>query len=228
MKNDPQHNVVTQPANERPTKPVTALAVQLLGPGDYRLMPWKNGLGTTTEIAIHPPGAGLAGQPFDWRVSMAAVTADGEFSRFPGYERSILVAEGAGMELDFDAAPTARLDYPGAMTEFSGDWCTRSRLLDGPVRDFNVMTARGRVQQYCLALNRAPVEFIWEPPTETLLFYCIRGTLILKIPELAEWNLERDQCLLIPAGQPEPKRISVMAIPHTRDTLAAAVRFNKV
>ena len=61
-----------------------------MGPGDYRLMPWKNGLGTTTEIAIHPAEADLAGQPFDWRVSMADVTTDGEFSRFPGYDRSIL------------------------------------------------------------------------------------------------------------------------------------------
>ena len=129
------------------------------------------------------------------------------------------------MQLDFDAAPRARLTYPGAMTEFSGDWHTRCSLLDGPVRDFNVMTARGRVQQYCLALGGAPVEFSWEPPAETLLFYCIHGTLVLKMRELAEWNLEQDQCLLIPSGQPEPKRIGLMAIPHTRDSLAVAVRF---
>lgn len=226
MKNDPQHNVVTQPAHDPPKKPVAPLAVHLLGPGDYRLMPWKNGLGTTTEVAVHPPGAGLAGEAFDWRVSMAEVTADGEFSRFPGYDRGILVAAGAGMELQFDAAPPARLAGTAAMAEFSGDWQTRCRLLDGPVRDFNVMTARGRIKQYCLALGGSPVEFIWEPPVETLLFYCIRGTLILKMRELAEWNLEQDQCLLIPAGQPEPKRISMMAIPHTRETLGVAVRFS--
>lgn len=228
MKSEAQENVVTQPAREAPAQPVNPLASRLLGPGDYRLMPWKNGLGITTEIAIHPADAGLAGQPFDWRVSMADVTADSEFSRFPGYDRSILMAEGAGMELDFDTAPTVRLAYRGAMTGFSGDWQTRCRLLDGPVRDFNVMTARDRMQQHCLALGGAPVEFIWEPPSETLLFYCIRGTLVLKIRNLTEWNLEPDQCLLIPAGQPEPRRINLMVIPHTRDTLAVAVRLNSV
>ena len=195
-----------------------------LGLGDYRVMPWKNGLGTTTEIAIHPPSADLAGTPFDWRVSMAEVKEDGDFSSFPGYDRSILVAEGAGMELGFDAAPSALLQGRGAMTRFSGDWRTRCRLLGGPVQDFNVMTRRGRVEHHCDLLSGGPLEFIWEPGSEAFLCFCIRGTLVLKMRDLQEWELERDQCLLFPAGQEESLRSNLVAMAHTRESLGALVR----
>jgi len=197
---------------------------QSLGPRDYRVMPWKNGLGTTTEIAIHPPSSDLAGKPFDWRVSMADVTQDGDFSSFPGYDRSILVAAGAGMELAFDAAPNAHLQGAGAMTLFSGDWRTRCRLLDGPVRDFNVMTQRGRVEHHCDPVSGGPLEFIWHPGDEAFLCYAIRGTLVLKMRGLAEWELEEDHCLLFPAGQEESLRSTLVVMPHTRDSLGALVR----
>ena len=195
-----------------------------LGPGDYRLMPWKNGRGVTTEIAIHPPSADLAGKPFDWRVSMADVKQDGDFSSFPGYDRSILVAEGAGMELDFDAAPAVRLQGAGATTLFSGDWRTRCRLLDGPVRDFNVMTRRDRVQHHCDSVSGGPLEFVWEPGSEAFLCYCVRGTLLLKMRGLAEWELEQDHCLYFPAGQEQSLRSNLVAMAHTRESLGVLVR----
>ncbi|MDP1908248.1 MAG: HutD family protein, partial [Hyphomicrobium sp.] len=43
--------------------------MRILRAKDYRRMPWKNGGGETTEIAISPEGAAL--DSFDWRVSMA-------------------------------------------------------------------------------------------------------------------------------------------------------------
>ena len=48
---------------------------------------WKNGGGSTTEIAVFPPDAGF--DDFDWRVSLATVAADGPFSAFPGIERTL-------------------------------------------------------------------------------------------------------------------------------------------
>lgn len=116
--------------------------VRLLEPGDYRRMRWKNGCGWTTEIAVSPAEAGLNVKPFDWRISMAEIEQDGEFSSFPGYERTILMAEGAGMELSFDAVPAQRLAQRFLPFAFKGEWRTRCHLLNGPVRDFNVMTAR--------------------------------------------------------------------------------------
>lgn len=201
------------------------LTAHLLGPDDYKAMPWKNGLGTTTEIAIHPPGAGLTGAPFDWRVSLAEVGTDGDFSRFPGYDRSILVAEGAGMELGFDSAPPARLAGLGAMTSFSGDWYTRCHLLGGPVRDFNVMSARGRVEHLCFPILGNHVEFVWDPRHETLLCYSIEGNLVLKMRDSAEWGLETGRAVLLPAVEAGPAGASLIVMPHTREALGAVVRF---
>src|SRR5688500_2425780 len=50
-----------------------AVAARHLTPANYRVMPWKNGQGTTTEIAAFPPGAGL--ETFVWRISMADIGA---------------------------------------------------------------------------------------------------------------------------------------------------------
>ncbi|MGH8415137.1 MAG: HutD family protein, partial [Gammaproteobacteria bacterium] len=49
---------------------VLADGVYRLIPANYRRMPWKNGCGWTTEIAVFPADAGLTGKPFDWRVSL--------------------------------------------------------------------------------------------------------------------------------------------------------------
>lgn len=194
-----------------------------LGPADYRLMPWKNGQGSTVELAIHPLGATL--QSFDWRLSMADVAQDGDFSPFPGYDRSLMLAFGGGLELSFDSASAPqRLQQPGAVAEFSGDWATRCRLLDGPVRDFNVMSARGRVQHECLELSGTPIEFVWEPGRETLFCLCINGTLVLKMPRSGEWQLAPEESLWLPVQPGFEGLASMMVIPHSRGTLGAAVR----
>ncbi|EYF07300.1 HutD/Ves family protein [Chondromyces apiculatus] len=104
----------------------------------YRRMRWKNGLGWTTELAVHPAG----GAPFDWRVSIAEVDSDCDFSPFPDHDRTLLVLDGEGMELHFDQAAPSLLRGRGSAATFSGDWSARCRLLGGPTRDFNVITRR--------------------------------------------------------------------------------------
>ena len=56
--------------------------MRILRAPDYRRMPWKNGGGETTEIAVFPAGAGL--DDFDWRVSHGdASTATGRSRCLP-------------------------------------------------------------------------------------------------------------------------------------------------
>src|SRR5579871_2269934 len=144
------------------------LSPRLLGPADYKLMPWKNGRGATTQLAIFPLHADLKDLLFDWRISMADVVEDGDFSPFPGCDRTLIVAQGRGMELTFDGASApSRLTGPGSGVAFSGDWTTRGRLLDGPVRDFNVMSARERMHHECEVIAGGPVAVVWEPGLET-------------------------------------------------------------
>ena len=78
-----------------------------LAAAGYRRMPWKNGQGVTREIAREP----AEGEDFLWRLSIAEVAASGDFSLFPGYDRTITLIEGAGMRLVFEEAPEKRIEH---------------------------------------------------------------------------------------------------------------------
>ncbi|MFG2616748.1 HutD family protein [Streptomyces sp. NPDC048507] len=117
------------------------------GPADIRILraegrpavPWRNGGGVTREIAARPEGAGTDG--FDWRISLAEVAADGAFSEFPGVDRTLTLAEGAGMDLSIGGEHRL-VDERYAPRDFPGDVPTGCRLLEGPVVNFNVMYRR--------------------------------------------------------------------------------------
>jgi environmental stress-induced protein Ves len=104
-------------------------------------LPWKNGGGVTREIVVVPRGAGL--DDFDWRASIATIDAVGPFSAFPGVERTIVLLDGAGVDL---VAPAFRhrLDTPLAPFRFDGATPLQATLLGGASTDFNVMTRRAR------------------------------------------------------------------------------------
>jgi len=112
---------------------------RVLTPADYRETAWKNGGGRTTELAVHPPGAGLA--HFAWRVSIADVQQDGPFSEFDGVDRTLVLLRGAGMRL---TAGDVTLDIraPFEPVAFAGEVAYACLLCDGPVQDFNLMVRR--------------------------------------------------------------------------------------
>lgn len=139
-------------AEEKAMREVPMREVQRLEPHDARVVPWKNGRGTTTEFAVWPAGASFERGDYDWRLSAAAVVADGPFSSFPGHERILTVTSGAGLVLEHGAsAPRARLRRLEPY-RFSGDWETRAALVAGPVADFNVILRRERVRAEVHAL----------------------------------------------------------------------------
>jgi environmental stress-induced protein Ves len=117
------------------------MATRLIRASDLVRVPWKNGGGTTAEIAAYPEGSGF--ETFGWRISMADVASDGPFSIFPGIDRTLIVLEGDGIELDVEGVPF-RLDRQAPRLSFAGDDRTTGRLLSGPIRDLNVMTRRGQ------------------------------------------------------------------------------------
>lgn len=117
--------------------------MRLIRTSDYQRKRWNNDGGWTTEIASAPMAGSASG--FCWRVSIADIETDGPFSFFPGVERDLLLLAGKGIELDIDDSPTARLDQRFQRIHFTGEADVQCRLLAGPTRDFNVMTARGQV-----------------------------------------------------------------------------------
>ncbi len=140
----------------------------VLRAGGYRRMRWKNGGGWTTELAVEP-GEG----EFVWRVSVAEIDADCEFSRFPGVDRSILVLTGGGMELAVEGEVTS-LHAGGEALRFAGEAETRCRLLGGPTRDFNVMSRRGACEH---SVSRHGLVATWTHPGECeALVYLASGS----------------------------------------------------
>lgn len=119
------------------------MTVRILRAADLTPAPWKNGGGLTREITTGPEGAGA--DAFDWRVSLADVTADGPFSVFPGVERMLTVVEGAGMDLVFGGEHHI-VDEPLWPHAFPGDRPTDGFLLAGPVVNLNVMYRRARTR----------------------------------------------------------------------------------
>lgn len=115
--------------------------MRLIRRADQQEMPWKNGGGTTREIACHPAGAGLG--DFSWRISVALVASNGPFSTFSGIDRILTLIEGDGMILEFAGGRAVRLTPTDPPLSFLGDEPCSARLLDGPIRDLNVMTRRG-------------------------------------------------------------------------------------
>lgn len=119
-----------------------ASVMHLLKARDHTKMPWKNGGGVTTEIAVHPGSAIIT--DFDWRVSIASVTADGPFSQFKDVDRTIVVLDGHGMRLKIGEAPAQTLTSESDPLSFPADVESSAELTQGPIQDLNVMTRRGR------------------------------------------------------------------------------------
>ncbi|MEO6877465.1 MAG: HutD family protein, partial [Gemmatimonadaceae bacterium] len=121
------------------------MTVQRFVLADLPATPWKNGGGLTREIVARPPANGTA--PFDWRVSVAEIAGDGDFSIFAGVDRVIALLSGDGVQLrSADGRVNHCLDTPLAPFAFSGDTALTATVLGGASSDFNIMTRRAAMR----------------------------------------------------------------------------------
>jgi hypothetical protein len=128
--------------------------------------PWKNGVGSTREIVRLPRDADL--DTFDWRVSVAELSADGAFSSFAGVDRLIALLDGRGVQMQSrDGAIDHQLTGPFEPFAFPGEAAIDATLVDGPSRDFNVMTRRSTTRATVSIVRAARV---LEPLKSGLLF----------------------------------------------------------
>jgi uncharacterized protein len=132
--------------------------------------PWKNGFGTTREIAIHPFAAGS--DDFQWRISIAEVDTAAPFSRFPGIDRHIVLLEGAGFGMTLDGWHRHELTTPFAPFAFPGEADVAVTLAGGATRDFNLMVRRAQARGTVVVWRGAgshPLD------STTVLVYAARG-----------------------------------------------------
>ncbi|HRI64538.1 MAG TPA: HutD family protein [Polyangium sp.] len=162
--------------------------VILFPQSSYRRMRWKNGAGWTSEIALEP---GADGQ-FAWRISIAEIDADSDFSLFPGIDRTLVVLSGGGMVLDVADGSNHELRPLGTPLVFPGELVIRARLLAGATRDFNVMTRRTVFTHQLAVLFSGTSKRITRTPSARVFVYMLAGAL---------WGAEAGDSLLIPAGE---------------------------
>lgn len=114
--------------------------MKILRANQYVTVPWRNGGGTTREIAVHRD-ANLH-DDFLWRLSIATIAQSGPFSAFDGVDRTIALLSGRGMSLQSPDA-TTHVTADTAPLAFNGELPIFCRLVDGETIDLNVMTRRG-------------------------------------------------------------------------------------
>ncbi len=109
---------------------------------------WRNGGGLTRQIVSGKLGA--AGEPlatggddWDWRLSIADVESEGNFSMFHGMTRILTVIGGERLAITIDGT-TRQLERHRPL-RFDGGAATSATLPAGPIRDLNLIARTSKV-----------------------------------------------------------------------------------
>lgn len=117
----------------------------------YRAMPWRNGRGTTLEIAREP----AHGEGFAWRLSLADIAEDGDFSAYPGYSRALVLVEGLDLRLRFRRHGHSFLTPTRPAARFEGAWQTHCAIPQGRCTDLSLIVHKDTAARP-VAIVRAP------------------------------------------------------------------------
>ena len=147
------------------------MLTELIAANNFKRMPWKNGKGETTElIAMHDP---LTNE-LVYRLSVASVTLDGDFSDFSGFQRTLMMIAGNGIALSHQTQatqnPTQTLTRQYQYCSFDGGWKTKAKLIDGAITDFNVIFNPQRVSAKVFVVKDGESNDIENHDNELFLF----------------------------------------------------------
>lgn len=172
---------------------------------DYKVMPWKNGGGATTEVAISPPGATL--DDFEWRISTATIERDGPFSSFPGIDRTLTLLDGKRVELQIDGGVSQLLTPSAPTLRFAGENGVEAVVPDGAITDFNVMTRRSHCRHRFERLRLTGAQPLARGRgerggDETMVFLAEGDALRCRADRGEAILLGRRDCLILEAADP--------------------------
>jgi environmental stress-induced protein Ves len=144
-------------------------------------------------------------------MSLAEVTQSGPFSDFAGYERTLMLVEGYGIELDIEGGRRARLDRPHEPFVFDGGARTHCTLLGGAVKDLNLMVAREHARGSVRILgdqDRGRLAL----DAGTTLAYALRGAFRMHLDGV-EIELQTDELLQVDEARGHDLEIEPLASP---------------
>ncbi len=148
--------------------------MQIIRPSEWITQPWRNGGGVTREVFREGPA-----DAFTLRISIADIERAGPFSRFAGVDRWITLLSGPGFALRRGEVVRV-VDTPLVPFRFSGDDDVDCGLVEGPVRDLNVMAARDALKVDVSSIGVFETMKL-EPPawaTRVLLFALVGPALV--------------------------------------------------
>jgi environmental stress-induced protein Ves len=149
------------------------MSFPIIRAADCPPQPWKNGMGTTREIARFPADAGA--DDFLWRVSVAEVNSAAPFSEFPGIDRHIALLDGDGFTMTLDGVREHALVQPFVPFAFPGEARIEVTMAGaGATRDFNLMVRRELVRGDVQALTSLGSH---TPDPACVLVYVAQGTM---------------------------------------------------
>nr|WP_174505314.1 HutD family protein [Acinetobacter sp. Marseille-Q1620] len=125
--------------------------IQVLSAHHYEKMPWKNRQGFTFQIACSHEDLSY----FDWRISIADVKQSGEFSIFKDKQRVLSILEGAGIILHLSHQESHQIQQ-SELFHFDGSQNIYSELVDGEIRDFNLIYNPQRIEAQIQYLTIQP------------------------------------------------------------------------
>ncbi len=109
--------------------------------GDREPTPWKNGQGSTREIARRL--LGVRGPHFVWRLSVSDIGRDADFTTFPGVERSATLIHGDGLTIDVGGDEHALSPFEPFRFDAAAE--AHARLTHGSVSILNVLAVTNRM-----------------------------------------------------------------------------------
>lgn len=120
--------------------PLPPARIEVVPANAYRRVRWRNGLGWTREIVRVPDD-----DVFDWRLSIAEIEQDADFSSFAGIDRELVLLSGNGLRLRFGDGRVLELRPPHGSARFAGEDDVDGELVAGPTTDFNLMWRRDAI-----------------------------------------------------------------------------------
>ncbi|EPJ48931.1 MAG: hypothetical protein OFPII_04070 [Osedax symbiont Rs1] len=147
----------------------------------YKLSKWKNGRGDTLELASDSELA--KNGAFDWRLSIATLSGDSQYSCFNGIDRSQILLQGERVVLSIGNAETAnqiKLNrYDKAV--FSGAEQVSCQLLGCTIaKMFNLMTA-AHSYSHLLSIHQLSAQMPIVTACDTLLIFSVSDALQVQV-----------------------------------------------
>lgn len=170
--------------------------MHLLAASDRAEQRWRNGGGITAEVARSSDGSN--GQPL-WRIAVATIASDGDFSEFPGIDRHLMPLGPDPLALRVDDAEVV-VPLRGVLS-FRGEAHVRAVQVDRAGQDLNVMVARGHHTATLRELAVSPGLGIAARADEITMLLALDADLAARDHNGRTWSLDTLDAVQLDPGQ---------------------------